>query len=447
MDKVKVILTKYWVGILCGVIALVAIIASYIPLDSYHTELADQLKTSASTHGQLQSLTRQTRKLPQSFGQAEAEDLKQFPSSTIIASGEDLVKALDVQSKDAAKTVVDANRRRPLIDGVLPVQATPVSALNYRAAYIARLDSTLPTSLQKDVLKGTLPPTPEEIKKEGDRMWEMDFKPTLFYDAANNPVNKEPVEAQYKERLSKLPDEMRAQRARENQIYINDAAITMEPTVANKVVAAPTPELIWWSQMALWVQEDVALAISQANEIAQTRDGGTQRDVTRSAVKRLIKLDLTPGPGMLIMPSGRTLGGLAAGSIAGGAAEEVVAPLSTSEPIKLDPQVSPSGRVTTGMYDVIQFRLDMVVAAKELPMVLQTLSKNRLITVLNIETFMAEDAALANREGFIYGPEPVAHVVLRCEIVFLRDWTVPLMPDVIKKMLGAAPPQQAASAN
>jgi hypothetical protein len=43
MDKVKDIVTKYWVGLLCGVIALAAIIAAFVPLGGFHEELKGKL--------------------------------------------------------------------------------------------------------------------------------------------------------------------------------------------------------------------------------------------------------------------------------------------------------------------------------------------------------------------------------------------------------------------
>ena len=42
--------------------------------------------------------------------------------------------------------------------------------------------------------------------------------------------------------------------------------------------------------------------------------------------------------------------------------------------------------------------------------------------------------------GYIYGDVPVARLSVEGEDLFLRDWTVKLMPDPVKVDLAIAPP-------
>ena len=72
----------------------------------------------------------------------------------------------------------------------------------------------------------------------------------------------------------------------------------------------------------------------------------------------------------------------------------------------------------------------------QLPFLLANLSKNRLLTVRKVDVFRKDNAELL-AGGFVYGTAPIAEVTLDCEVLQLREWTVPLMPTVIKnEMLG-----------
>ena len=46
------------------------------------------------------------------------------------------------------------------------------------------------------------------------------------------------------------------------------------------------------------------------------------------------------------------------------------------------------------------------------------------------------DSAERLGEGLVYGDAPVANLQLECEALFMRSWTVPLMPPAVKQSLG-----------
>jgi hypothetical protein len=82
----------------------------------------------------------------------------------------------------------------------------------------------------------------------------------------------------------------------------------------------------------------------------------------------------------------------------------------------------------------------LVVTAKDIPWILECLVRNKLISVLNVESIIAENVSVAEKDGFFYGPLPVVRIRLQCEALFLREWTGPLMPDTVKRLLAAASP-------
>jgi hypothetical protein len=428
MDKFKEILTKYWVGILCGVVALIAIIASFVPLGGYHEQLKQKLQSSAHTYTELNSLLTAHRLKPKMFGDTEQQELGVFPSQTIIDSGKTLVADLEKESRNAMATVVKINIHPPVAPGALPNPGGP-GGYNFRDAYLKRLNP-IDGTIYTQTLKATMPPTTDDIKKEGDRLWKDEYVPRLIPDASGSgSLNKDLIDKEYKEAMDRLPGEMRSARAQAAKVYMAPTVMVMDPTVSNRLLPPPSPVVMWWAQMALWVQEDVAAGVAEANKDAA--------NVTQSRVKRIVAINFPIGPQMIY---GKTVS-LPGSSMPGAAPDATAAPTQNpNDQVPLDFTRTASGRISCGLYDVVRYQVELVVAAKELPAVLTSFSDNKLVTVMNIENLVAEDGAAASKDGYLYGPDPVVRVTLRCESLFLREWTAPLMPDLIKKMLGVPLP-------
>ena len=120
---------------------------------------------------------------------------------------------------------------------------------------------------------------------------------------------------------------------------------------------------------------------------------------------------------------------------------ELVTPDSPTQPIPPNYTISPTGRYSNALYDVIQFKLSLVVDAARIPQVLAALSRNRFITVYNTNV-TAVDAGEHQAAGYIYGPQAVVQLDLDCEALFLREWTKPFMPRVVRAFLGVQDEQQ-----
>jgi len=102
----------------------------------------------------------------------------------------------------------------------------------------------------------------------------------------------------------------------------------------------------------------------------------------------------------------------------------------------------------------MQFDVDMVVEADQVPWVLDQIGKGRLISITQVSAINALDSAVAKGGGFFYGNRPVVDVKFRCEELFMRKWTKDLMPPPVRKQLaipdepapGAAPAAPAPAA-
>jgi hypothetical protein len=433
MDQLKTILAKFWVGILCAIIAIAAIIASFWPIDGYHEELYGKLQSSARNYDKAYNLMHKERLKPVAPGQTTPDRLKDFPSPRIIKSGEELKDKVNEQSLAVVKKVVDINTHQPLVPGSLPNPAG-IMPLEYRSAYNLTLGPT--GTIYTDILHAGLPPTPEDVKARTDAMWADTYSKQLVPDPNNagKLLNQESVDTQFKREVAKLPARMRQETAQKYHIYAAADAMPIDLNVANKNGPLPNPSQIWWSQMALWLEQDVAHAIANANAGA--------KDVSESPVKRLLRLEI-PGPDQAKLFTGNRAGNMQQqpmNGMDGSVAPPAPITADANTPVPQNTAISPSGRVSCNMYDVVQFHLEMVVAAKDLPLIMDSIAKGRLMSVLNVESLTAEDVVAAETQGFFYGQDPVVRVRLTCEALFLRAWTLPLMPDSVKRMLPTGTP-------
>jgi hypothetical protein len=259
------------------------------------------------------------------------------------------------------------------------------------------------------------------------------FDPQIY---TNNgvPVNLEDVTAKYNAAALKLPDQMKYEVATKHKMYVANDAFAVNPVMTGNGLPATVD--IWYSQMTLWIQQDVANALKEANANAT--------NILDAPVKHLWKLTI---------PSAGTGGGTPFGpgiytdavAAAGAAAVPVTpTPVNGSDIVPLTPvpSVSPTGRVSNPMYDVVQFTLVIDVDASQIPAVLAALSHNQLMDVMSL-TATSVDPEDLQQQGFFYGSAPVVQLTLSCESLFMRQWTQNLMPDSVKRLRGIAPPAPA----
>jgi hypothetical protein len=437
--KVIEIIKKNLLSVLCGVVALVAIIATFWPVGGFFAELQTLTEQRAAQYGSLQTLLTKPRQLPLTDPAKTVQDpLQSFPTEPIIAEGDKATKGVSAQSKKMVENVVAMNRANHplLVPDALPNPQSDAPKFRFRDLYKLVLSTdpnmsvkTNPylqaakqSNLWNDVLNGGIPPTDVEIGEKEKELWDNEYSIRIIY-SNNQAINLTDVTASYNAAKALVPGQMKSKVATEKKVYISPDAFTLNPNVVGS--GTPNPYDIWNAQLHLWIQQDVAAAIAQANAKAQ--------NILDAPVKRLLKLTipLTPTP-YVMAPA-------AAG--APGTAPPPAAPVENGDitPLPKVPAVSPAGRVCNPMYDVVHFTLVIDVDASQIPFILASLSQNRLIDVYNMDV-LSVDTAEEQKLGFLYGPRSVVELNLQCEALFMRSWTVPWMPDQVKKQLGIASP-------
>jgi hypothetical protein len=424
MRPVLAFIKKNILTIICGVVALAAIIAVFWPISGYFASLQTDADARKSAFATATTLLHKSRTLPVLDPlSTDAEPLKVFPTDAVIARGNLAKDAIASESKemlDAAKTLVT---HKALVDNALPNGGTMEATFflrQYQAIMTfpnpdpAQLAATLPVT----ILHAGMPPSDLQIKARQDQLKDEITSEKTEKDSTGTPINAAQVETMVEQAVDAVPDQMRSSAATQNQMYIAPDAFHIYPGLTG--VNPPSTVAMFNGQMGLWLLQDVFSAIASAN-VDST--GG----VPTSRVKHLIKIDFTDE---LFKPNYGT-----------------DAPPPPSDPLHPDRKlnVSPTGHVSNGLYDVIPFRLRIIVDAQEMPAVLEALSKGRFITVLRMD-ILTVDSGQAVLAGYIYGDKPVVQLNLDCEELFFRADTLAYMPDSIRKALGIVPPPTAAAA-
>lgn len=193
-------------------------------------------------------------------------------------------------------------------------------------------------------------------------------------------------------------------------------------TGSNQILlTAPTtpPSLrqtfIWQSDF--WLLQDIFAIVRNAN----TGANGKLLPLREAVVKRIEKIDIQPwrpqsmsegleGGGM-VQPPAPAAGGEFASSISGHA----------------DPNAT--------TYDIRRAKVTLIVSSSRLPQLFDAVSRTNFASVVGF-ALEKVDGWQDLAQGYYYGDENVVRVVLDIELTWLRSWTEPLFPPVVRKGLG-----------
>jgi hypothetical protein len=196
----------------------------------------------------------------------------------------------------------------------------------------------------------------------------------------------------------------------------NAGPIPYDATIS--VRALPTAEQIWDAQLNVWIVDDICSAIAGVNQYQSDPGAALGGDVLHSAIKRLEKIEG-------IAPVYGTAADQAAGN--GG-------------PTPVELSVSPTGRVCNALYDVMKFKVTLVVDATKLPQILREFQRGRLITIWNVQIDNVLDPAIEMQNGYTFGDKPIVRVEITGEDLLLRSWSLDLIPDSRKNGIGPGGP-------
>lgn len=429
--KILEVSKRYWLIIAFCVVMLIAVIAIPVFVSGQADALQKQLQTRKKTSDDINAVLNKPRHQPVVTLEADATapELKAFPNEKVIQAGEAAIKGVQAQSVQLKTLAVQLNAHPLLVPGSLPVPRDPYQ---FQQTYLKQFTTEIPKALN-----AATPPTEDEIKYQEDLE-----KQKLTDEMPHNKVTgevfaKELLDQRVNDMMAKMPEQMRKNAAEQHKIYMSPSALALQPSMAPPAAGAPQvmpdAEQIWFAQMGLWVQQDVVKAIIDLNQPA--------RNVADAVVKELVQIYVPADRTMYVVPGSATNAPAPAAGPNGVTPSPIPASTDT-DAFPKDFNISPTGRVSNGVFDVVAFDVVMNVQAKDVERVIQELERNRLITV-NRSEVTAVNSALQQQQGYFFGPEPVVTLTLKCEELFMRDWTRQWMPTTIKQYLNAELPQGA----
>lgn len=438
------IVKKNIVSIICGVVALAALVFYLFGVKPKFSDLHHDMEALTNKPQQIAQIESTPRMLPL-IVPGDQRKLDVFPNEQVIATGKNLVDRLAEEAKKVVKQAVLINQgkaagspspRTLLVPGSLPLPRPASLAFSFRTQYNEMFKrggrpGGNGTSLP-DMLQAGEPPTEAEIARAKYDLWDKQYKPQIEL-RDGQPVNRKEVEADYLRTIANFDEDFRRKRALTSKVYLDPTALVPSQNIVTGT-AAPSAENMWYAQVALWVQQDVCRAIATLNQ--------TSPNIPNSPVKHLLSIDVKQDITMYTLKGGagsapaaapgNDLGG---GGTAAGPAGQVV------DIDAKDYTLSPTGRVCNRLYDVVQFNVTAVVDAKAVKPFIQQLQYAQFINVVEVD-IQGVDLDESLDEGYEYGKRPVVEVRMRCEALFLRDWTAwvpPANPEKDKPIQGPMP--------
>jgi hypothetical protein len=424
------IVKKNIISVICGVVAILAIVASFFPLGGYIQELQRNLDDSKSKYTSLESLRTKQRNQPiLKLDETTPQPLGMFPSDNVIEAAGKVVKQVESESVRMRDAAIKMNQRQQLVEGALP-NPGPALLIRFRDRYAAQMAPPLggpnnqptgePSKLLQEYKAGVLPNQFVIDQEKARRIQEIQETRTQK-DTRGAVINAAEITDLIAQVGVEVPGQFRREAAEKSMFYVDTTTGAPTVDIAPGIVGSPRPTAaaVWWAQVALWLQRDVLEAVKETNTLKDA-SGNVPKNLTEAPVKFLRKVAI-PFNAMYVT---------AAGAAAPPADPVAAADAALTKIV----QAAPTGRVSNGMYDVIHLTIVADVEVERVPDFIRTISHNRLMNVTRVE-MKAVDATAAQLAGYFYGTKPVTTVTLDVEALLLRSWTIPLMPKEIRALL------------
>jgi hypothetical protein len=402
------IIKKNILSIVCGVLVIAAVVVYFVWVSgSLYPDLEASAKQRKSQYDTLNNLLGKSRTMPViDLKNTQPVPLPCFPTTEVIEQAKQVTTKLTGQSAQILKLATELNQHKPLIDGVFP-KPNDTAKLLFRDAYARYVTNGIP-----EMLNAARPPSEEDVQERETKLWDEKYAKMIYY-VNGAEANREQVDQQYLAEIAGLRQQIEKERAQQHTVYLDQTAVTTNQQLW-KSEASPPDAQVWYAQMALWVQEDILKSIKALNDRVLEKKPKNEQNIVNAPVKHIVTVDVPQGAEMYFRITDTSVEGIQAGA--------------------QDFQSSPTGRTSGPVYDVIKFSLVVKMDAHYLPTLIQDLARGKFITVHKVDTTTV-DPNMARDEGFYYGESPIVQATLSGEALMLRDWTLKLVPEVVKKDL------------
>ncbi|MFI4917333.1 MAG: hypothetical protein ACIAS6_12610 [Phycisphaerales bacterium JB060] len=336
---------------------------------------------------------------------------------------------------EATQEIIDFNSkgRGVLVEGLFPEQPEDDSEAQLMRLRMQDLlipgdgDSAYERLLES--IGATMPPEPQSVLDQLN-----DTRARLFEreSAQSGTTEMDPEEQEAMEQeLSAQRVSLYARPAQENSIYMSldvlpeGSPFQVAPGFPRQARSnTPNHGLTFLWQLDFWLAQDLFGFLGEANS-----RGGELLPIVEAPIKRVLRIEGRPL--RLDRVSGQ------------GEYPEPVDQGPDPSAQLFEPRfyTSPSGRQAdwlNQLYDIRQVQMSMVVDSARIPEIIDAAARYNLITVTDLD-IKPVDVWNDLERGYYYGPDHVVQLDVELELVYLRAWTAPLMPNVIRQELGLEP--------
>jgi len=422
------------VVVVAGAVAIIGVVGLPIVAGSMNASLQKDMAARSQQFNTLSDLQRTDVTLPSADAGAAPATHQVVVNAALL----ERFRAVNLSAQQDSDQVTEAARKhnqrthQPALAGMFPSCAQTAKEVMPRRFHGALAEAY--ASLTARVRMGPAPAS-DELLDEIERRRRQFITNTLFKAEADKLTPEE--ETKLNEYLAQARISAYT-RAAEDLLFYSDPNVLPVPQWDQSRTLSWV-EMFGW-QWDFWVVDDVLTALAAAN--------GAQGNVLRSPVKHLLGVWIDPiagGSAGGSEPSGGSGFGFGQdnpGGQPGAAQGPVPMPADPKGPFPVDFAVSLTGRKTNPFYDIRNVQIDLVVATPEIVTVLDAISQQNFMSILDVRLSQI-DVAAAARKGYFYGAAPVSRVTLQVETIWFRTWTGPLMPDDLKKALGVPMPEAA----
>lgn len=234
---------------------------------------------------------------------------------------------------------------------------------------------------------------------------------------------------------------VKVRQARSGSLYVEPIDVIFDRYPLSTALQ-PGPEDMWKAQVNYWIHKSVVQAILDVNQAARA-DESTAQTVLTSPIRRLIRID-AGGTQPYVLTGTEVTGGQQDSYAYGGGQGMMGPPMGGPMMGSVDASAKAptlTQRICNQDYDVLRYRVQVVMDSSRLFSLLQRLQANQWSTILNVQVRAAEDVTFSEigaggggmggqplHQGFYYGPAPVVEVTLTVETLLFTQWERDLMP-------------------
>jgi hypothetical protein len=227
----------------------------------------------------------------------DGQRLNLIPNEKIVEQ----MKALSAQSKAQGLKLLERSlkesigydpktskiKRELMVEGIFPTPISDAQPWKFQAQYRVAIDDMLKT------MKAGAVPNPQDIE-EAEEQFAQDMG--FLLDDLGNTNTKTTRRASLTQQPQNLQEELKAgaivaaakNRAEKIKVYCDQSNLDVITEVyTNTGGTPPAAESMWWAQLSIWLQQDVAQAVAQANSDA--------KNVRQSVVKRITSVGIMHG--------------------------------------------------------------------------------------------------------------------------------------------------------